>query len=126
MLLKGRRHMRNSMKLMSVTGAAVLGALGIAVAPANAATESTTVKAAASCYIYNVSGSTLNVRSGPGAKYTLIGTIAAGGKLPCGTDKDGVTRGQSYTSCGGGNGWMTVKINGRDGWVAEECVGVGV
>ncbi|GAA1070190.1 hypothetical protein GCM10009647_092590 [Streptomyces sanglieri] len=117
--------MRNSMKLMSVTGAAVLGALGVAVAPANAATESATVKAAASCYIHNVSGSTLNVRSGPGAKYTLIGTIAAGGKLPCGVDQDSGTKGQSYTSCGGGTYWLTVKINGQDGWVAEACVSIG-
>ncbi|MEV0914638.1 SH3 domain-containing protein [Streptomyces sp. NPDC049967] len=117
--------MRNSIKVISVTGVAVLGALGTAVAPANAAAQSVTAKAAASCYIHNVSGSTLNVRSGPGAKYTLLGTIAAGGKLSCGTDQDSVTKGQSYTSCGGGNGWMTVRINGRDGWVAEECVAVG-
>ncbi|MEE1750935.1 SH3 domain-containing protein [Streptomyces sp. JV184] len=73
-----------------------------------------------------MSGSTLNIRSGPGSKYTAIGTMAAGARLPCGVNKDSVTSGQSYTSCGGGHGWMTVKINGQDGWVAEECVGVGI
>ncbi|MEE1736893.1 SH3 domain-containing protein [Streptomyces sp. BE147] len=98
-----------------------------AVSPVNAAEAGTGAPAvaAAGCYIKNVSGDALNVRSGPGTRYTTIGTMAKGGKLPCGVDKDTVTSGQSYSSCGGGNGWMTVKVNGRDGWVAEECVGIG-
>ncbi|MGY3684902.1 hypothetical protein ACVWXU_008525 [Streptomyces sp. TE33382] len=52
-------------------------------------------------------------------------SMAKGGKLPCGVDKDTVTSGRSCSSCGGGNGWMTVKANGREAWVAAECVGIG-
>lgn len=119
--------MRLSMRAAAVGGASTVALLFAAVSPVNAAEAGTAVPgvAAAGCYIQNVSSGVLTVRSGPGTKYTSIGTIAAGGRLPCGVDKDTVTTGQSYTSCGGGNGWMTVKINGRDGWVAEECVGIG-
>ncbi len=120
--------MLRSMTFAAAAGVCALGLLSVAVGPADAATASAPRQSAASspCYIHNESGSTLNIRSGPGTRYTAIGTIAKGGKLPCGTDHDSVTDGQSYTSCGGGDGWMTVRINGQDGWVAEECVAVGI
>lgn len=119
--------MRLSMRTVAVGGTSIAALLLAAVSPVNAAEAGAAVPSvsAASCYIKNMSGSVLTVRSGPGTKYTSIGTIAAGGRLPCGVNQDSVTIGQSYTSCGGGNGWMTVKINSQDGWVAEECVGVG-
>lgn len=119
--------MRFHAKAATAAGATALGLLGFAAAPATAApVENTTVARAASCYVYNTSGTTLNIRSGPGSKYTLIGTLAKGGKLPCGTNKDSVIKGQSYSSCGGGSGWATIRINGRDGWAAAECVAFGV
>lgn len=103
-----------------------LGLLGFAATPSIAApVENVTTQQASSCYVKNISGDTLNIRSGPGTRYTLIGTLANGGRLPCGTNGDSEIVGDSYTSCGGGNGWATILINGRDGWVASECVAFG-
>ncbi|MER5745116.1 SH3 domain-containing protein [Streptomyces sp. NPDC002225] len=119
--------MRFSMRALVVGGMSAVALSCAAAFPVNAteAPAAAPVTVATGCYIHNVSGGTLNIRSGPGTRYTGIGTMAAGSRLPCGVDKESVTKGQSYTSCGGGNGWMTVKIDGRDGWVAEECVAVG-
>ncbi|MEU2181537.1 SH3 domain-containing protein [Streptomyces thermolilacinus] len=117
------------MRHKAATGAVALGMLGLAVAPATAAplagVDSAATARAASCYVYNVSGGAVNIRSGPGQRYTLIGTLAKGAKLPCGTDRDSQTTGQRYTSCGGGDSWSTIRVNGRDGWVASECVAFG-
>ncbi|AOT59001.1 MULTISPECIES: SH3 domain-containing protein [Streptomyces] len=114
----------------AAAGAAALGLLALAAAPASAAPRAGFGGAAAArasaCYVYNISGGAVNIRSGPGQRYTQIGTLAKGAKLPCGTDGDSGTKGQRYTSCGGGDSWSTIRVNGRDGWVASECVAFGV
>ncbi|PCG83453.1 ligand-binding protein SH3 [Streptomyces sp. WZ.A104] len=100
--------------------------MGMAAGPASAAAApSAAPRAAAKCYIHNWTGTTLNVRQGPGTAFKTIGTILKGGKLPCGVNGDSGTSGGKYTSCGGGSWWLTVKSNKQDGWVAGECVAIG-
>ncbi|WP_438486941.1 SH3 domain-containing protein [Streptomyces sp. S186] len=82
-------------------------------------------RASASCYVYNAANGTVNIRSGPGSQFGVIGTLAKGSRLPCGTLQDGSVTGSHYSTCGGGSDWSTVRIGGRDGWVASECVGFG-
>jgi len=107
-----------------------LGVMGAAIGPVSAAPATTATRAAsataAACYAYNRSGTTLNVRGGAGTSYSVVGTIAASGRLPCGSLGQASVNGQTYTACGGtSNDWKTVSINGRDGWVAAECVALG-
>ncbi|MCX4906994.1 SH3 domain-containing protein [Streptomyces sp. NBC_00878] len=123
--------MRLSLKATAVAVAA-LGAMGAMIGPADAAPATQVEVAqkasvtAVSCYAYNRSGTTLNVRGGAGTSYSVVGTIAAGGRLPCGSLGEADVNGQTYTACGGtSNDWKTVRINGRDGWVASECVALG-
>ncbi|GAA2976554.1 MULTISPECIES: SH3 domain-containing protein [Streptomyces] len=120
--------MRISVKT-AVAGLAAVAMVGLAGTTATAAPhvrkDAAAVAPAASCYVHNVSGSVLNIRSGPGQTYSVLGTLAAGAKLSCGSKLDTQTKGQSYTSCGGGTYWSTIRINGRDGWVASECVAFG-
>ncbi|MGW3934426.1 SH3 domain-containing protein [Streptomyces phaeochromogenes] len=121
--------MRLSLKAAAVA-VSTLGAMGAMIGPAGAAPATEVAEkasvTAASCYAYNRSGTTLNVRSGAGTSYSVVGTIAAGGRLPCGSLGEGSANGQTYTACGGtDNDWKTVRINGRDGWVAAECVALG-
>ncbi|MFG2345067.1 SH3 domain-containing protein [Streptomyces phaeochromogenes] len=121
--------MRLSLKAAAVA-VSTLGAMGAMIGPVSAAPATEVAEkasvTAASCYAYNRSGTTLNVRSGAGTSYSVVGTIAAGGRLPCGSLGEGSANGQTYTACGGtDNDWKTVRINGRDGWVAAECVALG-
>ncbi|MFC9282381.1 SH3 domain-containing protein [Streptomyces collinus] len=118
-----------SLKAATVT-ASLIGATAFAIVPASAAPAQTTTKtvsAAYTCHFYNSSGSTLNVRSGAGTRYSVVGTIAPGGKLPCGSLGEREVSGGKYNACGGSSPyWDTVRINGTDGWVADLCVNVGV
>jgi uncharacterized protein YraI len=121
--------MRIPLKAAAVAVSA-LGVAGAVVSPVSAAPVSGVAEkasvAAVTCYAYNRSGTTLNVRGGAGTRYSVVGTIAAGGRLPCGSLGEGDVNGQRYTACGGtSNYWKTVRINGRDGWVAAECVALG-
>jgi uncharacterized protein YgiM (DUF1202 family) len=121
--------MRLSLKATAVA-VATLGAMGAITGPAGAAPATEVAQkssvTAVSCYAYNRSGTTLNVRGGAGTSYSVVGTIAASGRLPCGSLGEGSVNGQTYTACGGtSNDWKTVRINGRDGWVAAECVALG-
>ncbi|WP_143684184.1 SH3 domain-containing protein [Streptomyces diastatochromogenes] len=125
---RGTVHL--SLKAATVT-ASLIGATAFAIAPAGAspaqATTKTASAAAFSCHVYNTSGSELNVRSGAGTTYSVIGTIAAKGKLPCGSLGEGSVNRQRYKACGiTSTEWMTVRINGHDGWVAVTCVALGV
>ncbi|MFD5947227.1 SH3 domain-containing protein [Streptomyces collinus] len=118
--------MRMPVKAAAVAVAA-LGVMGAVAGPVSAAPEATDIKvasaAAASCYINNVSGTTLNLRGGAGTRYSVVGTLAKGARLPCGSLGQGSATGQTYTACGGtANDWKTVRLNGRDAWVAAECV----
>ncbi|MEU2536627.1 SH3 domain-containing protein [Streptomyces iakyrus] len=111
----------------AVVAVTALGVVGAIAGPVSAAPEATAGKAAsaaaASCYINNVSGTTLNLRGGAGTRYSVVGTLAKGARLPCGSLGQGSATGQTYTACGGtANDWKTVRLNGRDAWVAAECV----
>ncbi|WP_328385591.1 SH3 domain-containing protein [Streptomyces sp. NBC_00400] len=116
--------MRALVKTAASVSAGALGLLGLAAAPSFAA-ESVSAKAG-TCYVYNATKGTLNVRSGPGERYSTIGTIAKGGKLRCGSLQDTTIKGSWYSACGGSADWTNVRISGQDGWVAAECVGFGV
>ncbi|GGR79679.1 MULTISPECIES: SH3 domain-containing protein [Streptomyces] len=117
--------MRLSLKVATVT-ASLIGATAFAIVPASAA-PAQTASAAATCYVHNNSSSALNVRSGAGPSYSVIGTIAPKGKLPCGSLGEREVTGGKYTACGGTSPyWMTVRINGVDGWVASACVSLGL
>ncbi|MGY5123487.1 SH3 domain-containing protein [Streptomyces nigrescens] len=119
--------MRAWAKTVASVSAGALGLLGLAIAPASAVTAHSVSAKAAKCYAYNGTKSALNVHSGPGQRYTTIGTIAKGGKLPCGRNGDSSITGQQYRDCGWkSDRWGTVKINGQDGWVAYECVAFGI
>lgn len=117
--------MRLPMRAM-VVAVSALGVMGAVASPVSAAPGTATKvasEAAASCYINNISGTTLNLRGGAGTRYSVVGTLAKGGRLPCGSLGQGSATGQTYTACGGtANDWKTVRLNGRDAWVAAECV----
>ncbi|MFE0458868.1 SH3 domain-containing protein [Kitasatospora sp. NPDC058965] len=114
-----------SVLAVTVSAVALSGALAV---PAGAAVTTAAAPAAAtqSCYVFNEAGSALNVRSGPGTGYAVVGSMAAGSRLPCGPLQDSMTTGGSYSSCGGGNTWLQVTLGGRTDYVAERCVSVGM
>ncbi|MFN8561866.1 MAG: CARDB domain-containing protein [Anaerolineae bacterium] len=58
-----------------------------------------------SCTVASATGGSINIRSGPGTQYAVIGNLAAGGSLP--------VLGQLA-----GGGWYQVSINGQTGWAA--------
>jgi uncharacterized protein YgiM (DUF1202 family) len=128
MILKGAPKVRMSWKSALAVGASAVALSAALAVPASAAVTTAAAPAAAtsSCYIYNDAGSALNVRSGPGTGYAVVGSMAAGGRLPCGPLQDSQTTGSSYTSCGGGNTWLQVTLGGRTDYVAERCVSVGL
>ena len=107
-----------------VSSSLVFAATSVSAAPALRVNE---VAVARTCHLTNISGETLNVRGGAGTRYSVVGTIAAGAKVPCGSLGEGSVYGQRYTACGGTDSdWKTVRIGGRDGWVAAECVALSI
>lgn len=60
---------------------------------------------ASGCTVASGTGGSVNVRSGPGTQYTIVGNLAAGGSLP------------ALGQLAGGS-WLQVSINGQIGWVA--------
>ncbi|MFF8730048.1 SH3 domain-containing protein [Streptomyces sp. NPDC015171] len=120
------RQMGSAAALAAVVASSslVFAATSASAAPAPRANQ---VAAAKTCHITNISGETLNVRGGAGTKYSVVGTIAVRGKVPCGSLGEGSVRGQKYTACGATDSdWKTVRIGGRDGWVAAECVALSI
>ncbi|MCC6801356.1 MAG: SH3 domain-containing protein [Anaerolineae bacterium] len=60
---------------------------------------------AAICTVASTTGGSINVRSGPGTQYTIVGNLAAGTSLP------------ALGQLAGGS-WFQVNVNGDIGWVA--------
>lgn len=77
--------------------------------------------AAVNCTVASATGGTINVRSGPGTQYTIIGNLAAA---------------QTYPALGqlAGGGWFQVSLpNGQSGWIASsvtrlegDCAGLAI
>ena len=80
-----------------------LGNCGGGLLSAEATVEPETVTA--TCTVISAAGTAVNVRSGPGTQYAVIGNLAAG---------------QSYPALGqlSGGEWYQVSVNGQSGWVA--------
>lgn len=76
-------------------------------APIPTPTLSPQVPQAAACTVVSTAGGSVNIRSGPGTGYLIIGSLPLGTAAP--------VVGQNGT---GGNAWFQINLNGLVGWVS--------
>jgi uncharacterized protein YgiM (DUF1202 family) len=86
--------------------------LVLAALPAFAQEEEEVVNRTASTDFYVTAFRKVNVRSGPGTKYTVIGSLIAG-------DRADITGRESSR-----NSWMRINLDGKEGWVSFTVIRV--
>src|SRR5437868_1375269 len=97
---------RKSLLLMSIVCALLLIAVVPAMAQSATATPVPSTPAlTASTQFFATANFRLNVRSGPGVAYTVIGQLKAGDSV-------------DITGRGPKNSWVRVNFNGQEGWAS--------
>ncbi|MEO8612270.1 MAG: SH3 domain-containing protein [Chloroflexota bacterium] len=103
---------RKTVLLMSIVCALLLVAVVPAMAQSATATpQPATPALTASTQFFAKANYRLNVRSGPGVAYTVIGQLKAGDSV-------------DITGRGSKNSWVRINFNGQEGWVSFGLVEV--